>query len=305
MKELARRRLGRTGLLVSEIGLGGVGVGGAYGGNVDDANCVETVERALTAGINYIDTSPLYAESERRLGIALSGVPRDTYYLSTKTGTHRDHWQDYSRDGTLWTVENSLKLLKVDYVDVLLVHDPERMEPVLAEGGALDTLEDLKRQGVLRWIGLGQRNHDFHKQAIRSGRFDVILTYNDYHITRTTAYTNGLLQTAEEFDVGVLNGSPMGHGLLAGDDPRTLNTHHRTERDTQAAARLYDWCKAKKVNQRAVVLQSCLKQSLLHCTLTGAKNPDELQQNLDALTETLPDWVWEDVRAMKLTEGQV
>ncbi len=300
-----RRTLGRTNLEVSEIGLGGVGVGGAYGGAVTERDCVETVEHALESGINFIDTSPLYGDSERRLGIALSGVPRESYFLSTKTGTHRDRWQDYTRDGTLWSIENSLKLLKTDRFDVVLVHDPESLNPVLAPGGALETLEDLRRQGVLRFIGLGQRRHDFHRQAIETGRFDVILTYNDYHVTRTTAYTSGLLQVAEQHEVGVLNGSPMAHGLLSGADPRTLKTHHQTERDTMAAARLYDWCQQKKVNLRAVVLQSCLRQNLIHCTLTGAKTAAELQQNLDALQDPLPDHVWQDLAALKLTEGQV
>jgi aryl-alcohol dehydrogenase-like predicted oxidoreductase len=72
-----------------------------------------------------------------------------------------------------------------------------------------------------------------------------------------------------------------------------------------AAARLYDWCQQKKVNLRAVVLQSCLRQGLIHCTLTGAKTHAELRQNLDALQDPLPDHVWQDLAALKLTEGQV
>lgn len=302
---IPKRVLGRTGLEVSAIGLGGAGIGGVYQDTVADRDTVETVELALTSGINFIDTSPLYGESERRLGIALRGVDRKSYYLSTKTGTHRDHWQDYTWDGTLWTVENSLKLLGVDYFDLLLVHDPDNIEPVFAKRGALEALEWLREQGVVRNIGLGQRRHDFHQRAIESERFDAILTYNDYHVTRTTAYTGGLLERAAERNVGVLNGSPMAHGLLAGSDPRTLQTHHMTDRDTQAAARFYDWCQKWKHNQRAIVLQSCLRQPLIHCTLTGAKNVAELKQNLEAVVEPINDGVWEDLKALKLTEGQV
>ena len=305
MATLAKRRLGRTNLEVTELGFGGVGVGGLYGGDVTDRNAVETVEAVLESGINFLDTSPFYAESERRLGLALAGVPRESYFLSSKTGTHPARSQDYTRDGTLWTVENTLKLLKTDRLDLLLVHDPEELEPALAPGGALETLEDLRRQGVISYLGLGQRRHDFHRQAIDTGRFDVILTYNDYHITRTTAYTDGLLQHAEEKGVGVLNGSPMGHGLLAGADPRTLKTHHQTERDTRMAARLYDWCVERKINQRAVVLQSCLRQNLIHCTLTGAKTPAELRENLEAIEEPLPEDVWRELAELKLTEGQI
>jgi aryl-alcohol dehydrogenase-like predicted oxidoreductase len=302
---IERRKLGRTGLEVSAIGLGGAGIGGIYQNTVADRDTVETVELALTSGINFIDTSPLYGESERRLGIALRGVDRKSYFLSTKTGTHPNYKQDYSWDGTLHTVENSLKLLGVDYFDILLVHDPDQLEPVFAKRGALEALEWLREQGVVRHIGLGQRRHDFHQRAIQSERFDVILTFNDYHVTRTTALTNGLLELATEHAIGVLNGSPMGHGLLTGVDPRTLETPHWIERDAKVAARFYDWCQSKKLNQKSVVLQSCLRQSLIHCTLTGAKNKAELQENLDALAEPLPEYIWEDLKALKLTEGQV
>ncbi|WP_309719095.1 aldo/keto reductase [Armatimonas sp.] len=302
---LEKRKLGRTCLDVSAIGLGGAGIGGIYQNTVADRDTVETVELALTSGINFIDTSPLYGESERRLGIALRGVDRKSYFLSTKTGTHPNYKQDYSWDGTLHTVENSLKLLGADYFDILLVHDPELIEPVFAKRGALEALEWLREQGVVRNIGLGQRRHDFHKQAIKSERFDVILTFNDYHVTRTTALTEGLLEIAAEHNIGVLNGSPMGHGLLTGVDPRTLHTPHLVERDAKAATKFYDWCQSKKLNQKAIVLQSCLKQPLIHCTLTGAKNKQELHENLDALHEEIPDYVWEDLKTLKLTEGQV
>ncbi len=297
--------LGRTGLEVSAIGLGGAGIGGIYQNTVADRDTVDTVELALNSGINFIDTSPLYGESERRLGIALRGVDRASYFLSTKTGTHPDYKQDYSWDGTLHTVENSLKLLGADYFDILLVHDPEKIEPVFAKRGALDALEWLREQGVVKNIGLGQRHHHFHKQAIKSGRFDVILTYNDYHVTRTTALTEGLLETAAEHNIGVLNGSPMGHGLLTGVDPRTLHTPHLIERDARAATIFYDWCQSKKLNQKAVVLQSCLRQPLIHCTLTGAKNKAELRENLDALQEPISDGFWEDLKVLNLTAGQV
>jgi aryl-alcohol dehydrogenase-like predicted oxidoreductase len=303
--KIPRRLLGRTGLEISQLGLGGAGIGGIYQNTVADRDTVETVERALTAGINYIDTSPLYGESERRLGIALRGVDHTSYFLSTKTGTHPRYLQDYSWDGTLWTVENSLKLLGVDYFDLLLVHDPETIEPVFAKRGALEALEWLREQGVVRHIGLGQRRHDFHRKAIESERFDAILTFNDYHVTRTTALTSGLLEIAAEHNIGVLNGSPMGHGLLTGADPRTLQTPHLIERDARAATRFYDWCQSKKLNQKAVVLQSCLRQPLIACTLTGAKNRAELEENLRALEEPLSEWIWEDLKALNLTEGQV
>jgi len=89
--------------------------------------------------------------------------------------------------GSLWPAASSLRLLKTDYIDILLVHDPVDMEPVFAPHGALEALESLKAQGVIGHIGLGVRQHTFHRRAITSGRFGVSLTYNDYHPLRTTA----------------------------------------------------------------------------------------------------------------------
>src|SRR5579872_2970571 len=155
---LATRWLGRAGMEVTALSLGCAGIGAREG--VTDSSAVETVRRALAAGIRYLDTSPLYGESERRVGIALEGVPRQDYLLSTKTGTHPERRHDYSWDGTMWSVENSLSLLGCGYFDLLLVHDPRDeadMQTVFGACGALAALERLKEERVVRAIGLGQR----------------------------------------------------------------------------------------------------------------------------------------------------
>ena len=151
---IPRRRLGRSGLMVPALSFGGVGIGGLYG-EVPEDESIATVRSAHDQGFRYFDTSPLYLESERRIGIALEGVPRGEIVLSTKTGTHPQRRGDYSWDGTLWSVENSLRLLKTDFIDLLLVHDPSDLESVFAPRGALEALESLREQGVIGHIGLG------------------------------------------------------------------------------------------------------------------------------------------------------
>jgi aryl-alcohol dehydrogenase-like predicted oxidoreductase len=309
VNNIPRRTLGRTGLQVPAFSLGGAGLG-SVPGEAAERDAIEAVQYALTQGLDYIDTSPLYGDSERRIGLALAGVPRDRYRLSTKTGTHPDRRGDYSRDGTLWSVENSLRLLKVDRVELLLVHDPRDegdIEAIFGPAGALEALEELKAQGVIGAIGLGQRDHAWHRRAILSGRFDAILTYNDYHPIRTTALTGGLLELAKQHGVGVLNGSPLAHGLLAGD-PRSANAQalvpQRT-REVDAAQRLYDWCRANGISMLAVVYQFCLRQPLIDCTLSGAKSVAELAQNLEAARTPLPESIWADLDALNLTQGQV
>jgi aryl-alcohol dehydrogenase-like predicted oxidoreductase len=243
---LPRRRLGKSNLTVPALALGGASIGSQ---NVSDAEAIETVRLALTQGIDYFDTSPLYGESERRFGLALEGVDRDSLVISTKTGTHPDRQGDYSWDGTMWSVENSLHMLKTDYLDLVLVHDPNRysddgMAPIFAEGGALEALEHLKTQGVIRSIGLGQKRFDYHRQAIESDRFDVILTFNNYHPLDTSA-ADWLLPLAKQHDVGVLNGSPMAHGLMTGRDPDLVVAEHPWLSGSEMlhdVRRLYQWC---------------------------------------------------------------
>lgn len=301
-EKLPRRRLGRTELMIPAVSLGGVGVGGLVT-RVQETEAIEGVQYAIEQGIDYLDTSPFYKESERRMGLAIKGYPREKLIISTKTGTHPERWQDYSWDGTMWTVENSLKLLGTDYIDLLLIHDPVDFDPSFAPRGALEALEHLKEQGVIKSIGLGQRRHDYHKRAIESGRFDAILTFSDYHPTHTTAVKE-ILPLAKKHDVGVLNGAVMSMGLLTGKDPDEVNNSivlARPEFEVAPARRLYQFCQEKDVPMIAVVFQFCMRQDMIHCTLTGAKNTAEIDENFAAATMPLPDSIWDELDALNLS----
>ena len=120
MAELERRKLGNTGMTPRSLGLGCAWFGSEKS---SDRDTIEGVRRAIELGMDYVDTSPGYGESERRVGLALEGGWRDKIYLETKTGTHPERRQDYSAEGTRWSVENSLRLLKTDYLDAVLIHE--------------------------------------------------------------------------------------------------------------------------------------------------------------------------------------
>ena len=301
---LPRRRLGRSELMVPAFSLGGYPLG--WGSAQGEKDAIEAVQYAVDQGLDYIDTSPFYGESQRRIGIALEGVPRERLIISTKTGTHPSRPQDYSWDATMWSVDNSLKLLKTDYIDLLLVHDPRDIEPVFAPRGALEALERLKEQGVIRNIGLGQRRFEYHQRAILSGRFDVILTFNNYHPLDVSA-AEWLLPLAAEHDVGVLNGAAMAHGLLTGQDPDAmaaeLNLGPHLRALLPAARRFYHWCQEKNVPVPAIVFQFCMRQPLIHCTLTGVKNRAELEENLRGAMMDLPGGIWEELETLGLSSG--
>ncbi len=298
---LVTRRLGRTGLQVSPIGLGGAHLGRATDG-FDESQAVATVHRALELGVNLIDTSPMYGPSEHFIGAALrewwaAGGRREDLVISTKTGFVERGVMDYSGDWTRRSVERSLRLLGTDYLDVVHVHDPVSLEPVFATGGALEALEDLKRIGAIRAIGLGVRNQPFHRRCIDSGRFDVSLTHCDHNLIDWSA-AEGVLPTAAEHDVGVLNGAAVMLGLLSGEDPRGPARSlggFATDRRLQRASALWEWAQARGVGLLAINLQFCLREPRIASTLVGARDPGEIEADIAAATVALPDDLWTEL----------
>ena len=290
---LPRRRLGRTELEVTCLGMGGAGLGR---GDVTDDEAVEAVHRAIDLGINYLDTAPLYGESERRVGLALAdGNWREKIYLATKTGTHPEWRGDYSAAGTRRSVENSLRLLNTDYLDVCLVHDPDSMEPVVAKGGALDELQRMREEGLIKFIGLGVRQHEFHKIAIETGVVDVILTYLDYTLLSQTA-NEWLLPFATENDIGIINGSPIAMGLLSGVEPDvSASSVHLGTYDAEKAHQLWQWANDNNQNVLNLAIQFCFRQPRIAMSLTGSKNAEEVEQNFAAATTPVPEDVWEQL----------
>ena len=288
--KLQKRRLGRTELQVTNLSLGGARFGGR---NVTDDEAIATVQRAIQLGINYIDTSPLYGESERKIGLALADGWREKVYLATKTGTHPKWRGDYSASCTRRSVENSLKLLRTDYLDVCLVHDPSNMDPVIAKDGALDTLQKMREEGLVKYIGVGLRKHEFHKIAIETGLVDVILTFLDYTLVRQTA-NDWLLPFASENDIGVINGSPIAAGLLAGIEP---DINERPP-EGEIAHKLWQWANENNLSLLNLAIQFCLRQPLIATNLSGSKNVSEIEQNVAAATSPIADEVWEELQTL-------
>jgi aryl-alcohol dehydrogenase-like predicted oxidoreductase len=297
---LGKRRLGRTQMVVTELSLGGVAIGGLYGPLPED-DAAGAVRRAFELGVNYVDTSPLYLESEARLGHifgAMGGLPGGVF-LSTKTGTHPRRRGDYSAEGTRWSVENSLRLLGVPAVDLLLLHDPRSaadLEQALGPGGAVEELERMKGEGKVRAIGLGCRAHAFHRRAIRSGKIDVILTYADYNLARQTAAP--LMAEAAAAGVGVILAQAVLAGLLTGVDPGSdARLSQRPAPEVAAARDWRAWAAQRGVSLQAVAIQYGLRHPGVGCVLVGAKTATEVEENVAAATAPLDAALWEEVEA--------
>lgn len=297
---LERRQLGRTHMRVTAVSLGGAGLGGIFG-PVGDADGVAAVEKAFELGINYLDTSPKYGEAERRMGIALRGVPRDRFFISSKVGTHPSRPAgDYSADAARWTVDNSLKVLGVDYLDLCHIHEPEarNLDQALAPGGALEALVDLREQGVIRAIGIGVQDHELHRRMMETGQCDVAMMVNDYTLMRQ--YVDDVFALARQHGVGLVNGAALAMGLLSGRDPDTVGTPKWTPPATAVAGakRIHAWCAERGVPVLALALQFSIRQRGFDCTLIGASTAAEVAGCLEAARLELPDSVWDALPAL-------
>ena len=302
-----KRRLGRTNIYVTPLGVGGAFLGNKAG-RLDEELAIATVLRGLELGINLIDTSGAYqrGRSERSIGLALEewyrrGGKREDVVLSTKTGT-RTRPKDHSYDATMRSVEISLEMLKTDYIDVLHVHDPSELEPVFAPDGALIALKELKGRGIIRAIGLGCRRHEFHRRCIKTGDFDVVLTFRDYNLLCQSA-VEGVLESAAAHSVGVFNGTATVMGLLSERDPLEVVAQSSRPRwggeggdDVQRARTLWEWCRERDVNLLALNLQYCMRETRITSTVVGFSEPDLVEKDVAACFEPIGDDVWRELK---------
>lgn len=281
------RRVFRDGVSLPWLGMGGAGFGGTkaqpFYGPTSDEHAIRTVRWAIEQGIEYIDTSPFYGDSERRLGLALQGGYRSRVWISTKVGT-RPGMVGYDAATVMRSVAKSLHDLGTDHVEVLLVHDPTPadMDTVLGPGGALEALLELKKQGVCRYIGIGVREHETLERFIRTGRCDVILTYFDYTLMDQSA-ARRLLPLAQRYGVAVVNGSPYAMGVLSGVDPHIKEKERAWKLDPKIVSRareMYTWCKDRGISLRQLALHFAVRHPAIGMTLVGVRNPQEIIENL-------------------------
>lgn len=284
-QKLEKRRMGRTEMRPNALALGA-----AWLCHKPDAEVISAIRRAIELGINYIDTYPGHAE--HLWGEALSDGLREKVYLQAKVGTHPDRRKDFSADGTRWSVNNSLKDLRTDYLDAVLIHDPENMESVLDKGRALDTLLEMKDEGLIRHIGAGVRSHDFHRQLIETGHIDIILTFLDYTLlSQSVAQTT--LPLAREHDVGIILASPLGMGSLTGTEPNVDDERRRNPNAEPKAYSMWKWCQERNVNIRHLAMQFCLAAPIDGVVMFGPADKAQVEDGYEAATADVSEEIWE------------
>jgi L-galactose dehydrogenase len=277
------RELGRTGLKVSVLSQGGAAFGQQYG-PISLAEAADCVHAGIDAGINLIDTSAYYGKgrSEEILGEVLQGGWRDKTYLCTKAGRLDVDEFDFSAAGMEKCLEGSLKRLRTDHVDILIAHDIEfaaDFEAVFDETASV--LHKLKRQGKCRFIGMSGYPLSLLARAIEHCDLDVVISYAHFTLQNQRLLTE-LLPVAEEYGVGVLNGSPLCLGLLTNQGPPPW--HPGSELLKSIAREAAEYCRKQGADISLLGMQYCFTEERIASTITGAPRKEELLVNLKALT---------------------
>jgi len=287
--KLETRRMGRTEMRPNTLALGA-----AWLWQKPGAEVIGAIRRGVELGINYIDTYPGHAE--HLWGEALADGLRENIYLQAKVGTHPERRKDFSAEGTRWSVTNSLKDLRTDYLDAVLIHDPIDIESVLAPGQALDTLLEMKAAGSIRHIGAGVRSHEFHKELIETGHIDIILTFLDYTLlSQSVAETT--LPLARQHDVGIILASPLGMGSLTGAEPKVEEERRRNPDAEPKAYAMWRWCQERDVNIRHLAMQFCLAAPIDGVVMFGPADKAQVEDGYEAATADIPEDVWEAFEA--------
>lgn len=211
------RRFGNTGIRVSEVSLGGAYIGGRDPER-ERENAVEIVQRAAELGINYIDTAPLYGRSEALFGYALEAAGA-RMHVATKVGFDPQDF-DYRRDSVLRSLERSLKRLRISRLFSAQIHQVSEAgwERIMERGGTLEGLREAQKRGLCDHIGITDRAISLLAKLARTGEFDTLLVFHDYHPGSHKA-ADEVIPAAAANGMGIVVATVLAGGLFS-DEPR-------------------------------------------------------------------------------------
>jgi L-galactose dehydrogenase len=279
---LEYRSLGGTGLKVSALSFGASSLGGVFK-PVDESVAIRTVHTALELGINFIDVSPFYGytKAEEVLGKALKGIPRDRYYLATKVGRYGDAEFDFSAERSAASIDESLRRLGVDYVDIIQSHDNEYADLGQVVNETIPALRQIQEQGKARFVGVTGYPLQIFRTILDCAEVDTILSYNHYSLNDTTLAS--LLPWLHQKGVGIINASPVSQGLLTNHD---LPAWHPAPEDIRrACADAAAYCRSQGTDIAKVAMQFSLGNPGIHTTLVGTADPANIEKNVKWIEE--------------------
>ena len=315
-------RLGQTQLDVTRLGFGTAPLGGLFEALADD-EAHRVVEAAWSAGIRFFDTAPQYGNglAEQRLGAVLSSKPRDQYVLATKVGRllragapkESDTFPgapplnpvfDFSYDGVMRSVEESVTRMGIDRIDVLHIHDPdEHFEEALS--GAYPALDRLRKEGTIKAVGAGMNQAEMLARFAREASFDCFLLAGRYTLLDQVGLKE-LLPLCVERGIAIIAGGVFNSGILADPRPGTHYNYQAAPAElVERAARIKAVCERHGVSQKAVAIQFPLGHPAIPTVLTGCRAVEEVKENVESFRTPIPAVVWEDLKAEGLLAAVV
>jgi len=301
---------------ISKLALGTAPLGGLFTA-VSDEQGQATVLAALDSGINFIDTAPLYGHgnAERMIGSVLSKTNKE-YVISTKVGRVLKKFApeeiagkvdglaafigvdptifpvfDFSRDGILRSIQESLERLNISSIDIALIHDADdRIDEAIKN--SYPVLDELRSQGVIKGIGVGMNICSYATKAVKEMDLDVILIAGRYSLLDQSAQ-EVLFKESLKKQTGVMVGGVYNSGVLANPTPEsTYNyvpvTPEILSKVKQIQALLLDF----DISLTAAAIQFPLRHPAVTCVLTGSRSVTELNANIKDFDQTIPDAAW-------------
>jgi aryl-alcohol dehydrogenase-like predicted oxidoreductase len=284
-----KRVLGRTGLEVSEISLGGLFLASWFN---DQAGATAVVKRAIERGINYIDTAPMYGNSEEQLGGALREIDAPLV-LSTKFGARPMPFDAKDKDALFASFEESMRLLGRERVDMLMIHEPDRPRQFdwwedldTAVGPVMEVIDTLKKDGRIDYIGLGGTTAYEMARLINTGKFDVVLTAFNYSLLWREAEID-VLPAAKAHNVGVIIGSPLQQGALSQrfDDQVNNGAPWLSSPRRKQYKALYALLDDIKMPIAECAMRFVISNPVVHTILTGSRSPEEVDLNVESIAK--------------------
>lgn len=314
-------RLGRSSLEVTRLGLGTAPLGGLFA-PVSEEDAHATIAAAWARGVRLFDTAPLYGFglAEQRLGRFLRNQPRDNYVISTKVGRllrtqgaaagEDPHYKvatdarpqfDYSYDGVMRSVEESLARLGLDRIDILLVHDPDDHYDA-AVAGAFKALQRLRDDGSIAAIGAGMNQSDMLRRFAEAVPVDCFLLAGRYTLLDQEALTS-LFPVCQSRNIGIILGGIYNSGILANPHGSAKFNYEDADVTLVARARELDaLCRDHGTELKAVAIQFCLAHPAVTVALQGARSAQEAADNIALADRAVPPSLWRELRVRGLVD---
>ena len=314
--------LGRCGLQLSRLGFGSTALGGLFHA-VDEAEALDAVDAAWEAGLRYFDTAPQYGGgvAEQRLGAALRKRDRSAYVISSKVGKlirplrEGAEWNpsmfrnappheivyDYSHDGVLRSLEETLRRTGLDRIDILLIHDVNRKyhgEDVMnrlqeALSGACVALRRLREEGVIRAFGPALNEVDISLRFLREADIDCIMLPQRWTLLDRSA-GDVLLPLCKERGVGVMVAAPFASGILAtGPVAGAMYNYAPADAETlDRVGQLKNQCENFMVPLAAAAVQFPLQHPAVASAVVGMRSRMDVERNVELMQQRVPAPLW-------------